>query len=337
MVVFNVFPAMSSSVPATNTNNNSSKSTSSPSSSTSANSSDFTKEQWLELLRILPTTSLVNLQLAWREFVEESTGQRNPEQKTLLPDASTLVRAVAAEQNELTQNTYDKIRFDALIKQQLDIDCKALEQPNGLDALAAAALANTNTETNVTSTSAVTVYQGKPVPGTSLVAIPFTPQIAPAILGGFKSDSTQRQSPTIRETPKRLAATRAEAEQAAQVHGSSSNESIKRSRLSNDGSVEDMDTSNPLSQISSTGNLLLSNGALSAVASLKPDPESVNSNYSFQTSTQDISGNWNLHSSSSVNAPASTSSGVTTAECNRRRARDEGVSTYCENFTLPTL
>lgn len=280
----------------------------------------------MELLRILPTTSLVNLQLAWREFVEETTGQRNPEQKTLLPDASTLVRAVAAEQTELAQNAYDKLRFDALLKQQLDLDCKTLEQPNGLDALAAAALANTNTETNVTSTSTVTVYQGKPVPGTSLVAIPFTPQIAPAILGGFKSDSNQRQSPTIRETPKRLAATRAEAEQAAQVHGSSSNELIKRSRLSNDGLVEDIDTSNPLSQISSTGNLLLSNGALSAVTSLKPDPEGVNSNYSFQTNTQDISGNWNLHSSSSVNAPASTSSGVTTAECNRRRARDEGIT-----------
>ncbi|VDL61434.1 unnamed protein product [Hymenolepis diminuta] len=317
---------MSSSVPATNNNNNSRKSTSSPSSSASTNSSDFTKEQWLELLRILPTTSLVNLQLAWKEFVEETAGQRNPEQKTLLPDASTLVRAVATQQNELAQNAYDKLRFDALLKQQLDVDRKALEQPNGLDALAAAALANTNSETNVTSTSAVTVFQGKPVPGTSLVAIPFTPQIAPAILGGFKSDSNQRQSPTIRETPKRLAATRAEAEQAAQVHGSSSNESVKRSRLSNDGSVEDMDTSNPLSQISSGGNLLLSNGALSAVASLKPDPEGVNPNYSFQTNTQDISGNWNLHSLSSVNAPASTSSGVTTAENNRRRARDEGIT-----------
>lgn len=146
MVVFNVFPAMSSSVPATNNNNNSRKSTSSPSSSASTNSSDFTKEQWLELLRILPTTSLVNLQLAWKEFVEETAGQRNPEQKTLLPDASTLVRAVATQQNELAQNAYDKLRFDALLKQQLDVDRKALEQPNGLDALAAAALANTNSE-----------------------------------------------------------------------------------------------------------------------------------------------------------------------------------------------
>lgn len=154
------------------------------------------------------------------------------------------------------------------------------------------------------------------MPGPSLVAIPFPSQITPALIGGFKSDPSQRQSPTIRETPKRLAVTRAEAEQAAQVQGSSSQDSLKRSRPSNDGSVEDMDTTpNVLPQLSTGGNLLLSNGALPT--SVKPDPETANPNY-----FQEGSGNWN--------APASTSSVTSTCAFpigDRRRAVDEGVST----------
>lgn len=176
----------------------------------------------------------------------------------------------------------------------------------------------------MTSTSAVTVLHSKTMPGTSMVAIPITPQIAPALLGGFKSDSSQRQSPTIRETPKRLAATRAEAEQATATHVGI-NEAVKRSRLSNDVSSDDMDISTALSQISTGGNLLLSNGALTTAATLKPDPEGVNPAFAFQTGGHDISGNWNLRSSSSVNAPGSTSSGIAT-ENNRRHTRDEGVS-----------
>ncbi|KAM7542069.1 hypothetical protein Aperf_G00000019394 [Anoplocephala perfoliata] len=314
---------MSSTVPTASNSSSSSKSNTSM-TTTSASSSDFTQEQWLELLRVLPASSLANLQLAWKQFIEEAASQRNPDQKTPLPDASTLVRAVAP-QDDMAQNTYGKIRFDALLKHQLDLDRKTLDHPNGLDALAAAALGNTNAETNVTSTSAVTVLHSKSMPGTSMVAIPITSQIAPALLGGFKSDSSQRQSPTIRETPKRLAATRAEAEQATAARVGS-NDAVKRSRLSTDGSGDDMDISTALSQISTgSGNLLLSNGALTTSATLKPDPEGVNPAFAFQTGGQDISGNWNLHSSSSVNAPASTSSGVTT-ENNRRHTRDEGIT-----------
>lgn len=117
-------------------------------STTSANSSDFTQEQWLELLRVLPASSLANLQLAWKQFIEEAAGQHNPDQKTTLPDASTLVRAVAP-QDDMPQNTYGKIRFDALLKHQLDLDRKTLDHPNGLDALAAAALGNTNAEVSI--------------------------------------------------------------------------------------------------------------------------------------------------------------------------------------------
>lgn len=151
MVVFNVFPQMSTSIPTTN-NNNSNKSSTIPNST----SSEFSKEQWLQLLRILPPNSLVNLQVAWKEYIEETSRnqqlQQQQQQSISLPDASTLVPLVGAAQNQdqLTQNAYEK-----LIKQQLDLNNsnnsnnKSVEQPNGLDALAAAALANTSTEVRI--------------------------------------------------------------------------------------------------------------------------------------------------------------------------------------------
>ena len=152
-----------------------------------------------------------------------------------------------------------------------------------------------------------------------MLAIPITPQMAPALLGGFKTDASQRQSPTIRETPKRLAATRAEAEQAAIAHAGTA-DSGKRSRILNDSGIDDMDTS--VTTAASSTNLLLSNGGLAPATGLKPDPDTASTAYSFHSSAPEA---WNIPSTTSaVNTAVSGSAAVTT-EHTRRRARDEGV------------
>ncbi|VDD81043.1 unnamed protein product [Mesocestoides corti] len=195
-----------------------------------------------------------------------------------------------------------------------------------LEALANAAPKLTHLETNVTSSPAVAVLQGKPVPGTGMVAIPITAQMAPALLGGFKPDLSQRQSPTIRETPKRLAATRAEAEQAAAasvgpsppiaaVHYTAASADVsKRSRITPE-TVDDVDNS------AATTNLLLSNGAMSSGAAptpaLKPDPENISTAYHYHP-TADAQANW------SVQHPTASSSVST--DNSRRRCRDEGIT-----------
>lgn len=180
-------------------------------------------------------------------------------------------------------------------------------------------------QTNVTSTSAVTVIHGKAVPSTGMVAIPITAQMAPALLGGFKTDSSQRQSPTIRETPKRLAATRAEAEQAAAAHAGT-NTAAKRNRLANDSGTDDVEISTAAAAAATTAaNLLLSNGGLPKSSALKPDPECVNAAYTFHGGSTDTSGNWNLPAASTAASTVSGGSGILT-ENNRRRTRDEGVS-----------
>ncbi|KAL5107505.1 Transforming protein v-Fos/v-Fox [Taenia crassiceps] len=316
MVVLNYYRAMSSTTSTASSNNNNNKSNTIPTST--ANGSEFSQEQWLDLLRVLPSSSRMNLQLALRQFLQETE------------DASTLVRA-PLPLDDMPQNTYGTDRYLTLLRQSLELDRKplipsgTLDTPNGLDTLAAAALANTSAETNVTSTSAVTVIHGKAVPGTGMVAIPITPQMAPALLGGFKTDSSQRQSPTIRETPKRLAATRAEAEQAAAAHGGT-NTAAKRNRLANDSGTDDVEMSTAATAAAATAaNLLLSNGGLPKSSALKPDPECVSAAYTFHGGSTDTSGNWNLPSASTVASAVSGGSGILT-ENNRRRTRDEGIT-----------
>lgn len=155
-----------------------------------------------------------------------------------------------------------------------------------------------------------------------MLAIPITAQMAPALLSGFKADSSQRQSPTIRETPKRLAATRAEAEQAAVAH-TVSTDTAKRSRVMHDNSIDDIEAvAAAVTAASNATNLLLSNGGLPTAPALKPDPEAASMAYSFHGSGNDP---WNIPSTSAATAIASGSSSVIT-ETNRRRTRDEGVS-----------
>ncbi|VDK37912.1 unnamed protein product [Taenia asiatica] len=331
MVVLNYYPAMSSTTSTASSNNSNNKSNTVPTST--ANGSEFSQEQWLDLLRVLPSSSRMNLQLALRQFLQETEGDIETgklDQKTPLPDASTLVRA-PLPLDDMPQNTYGTDRYLTLLRQSLELDRKplipsaTLDTPNGLDTLAAAALANTSAETNVTSTSAVTVIHGKAVPGTGMVAIPITTQMAPALLGGFKTDSSQRQSPTIRETPKRLAATRAEAEQAAAAHAGI-NTAAKRNRLANDSGTDDVEISTAAAAAATTAaNLLLSNGGLSKSSVLKPDPECVTAAYTFHGCSTDTSGNWNLPSASTATSAVSGGSGILT-ENNRRRTRDEGIT-----------
>ncbi|EUB57385.1 Transforming protein v-Fos/v-Fox [Echinococcus granulosus] len=409
MVVLNCYPAMSSTASTASSNNSNNKSNTVPTST--ANGSEFSQEQWLDLLRVLPSSSRMNLQLALRQFLQE-TGDIETDkidQKTPLPDASTLVRA-SLPLDDMPQNTYGTDRYLTLLRQSLELDRKplipsaTLDTPNGLDTLAAAALANTSAEfgemkrfvcsrsrlvcargceadvwqagrgeavrkggeargakrrresegaeynplgcsfklghaisdhevtvgvdsvhvrTNVTSTSAVTVIQGKAVAGTGMVAIPITAQMAPALLGGFKTDSSQRQSPTIRETPKRLAATRAEAEQAAAAHAGT-NTAVKRNRLASDSVMDDVEISTAAAAAATTAaNLLLSNGSLPKSSALKPDPECVGATYAFHGGSTEFSSNWNLPSSSAV-ASAVSGGSVILTENNRRRTRDEG-------------
>ncbi|KAH9280947.1 Transforming protein v-Fos/v-Fox [Echinococcus granulosus] len=330
MVVLNCYPAMSSTASTASSNNSNNKSNTVPTST--ANGSEFSQEQWLDLLRVLPSSSRMNLQLALRQFLQE-TGDIETDkidQKTPLPDASTLVRA-SLPLDDMPQNTYGTDRYLTLLRQSLELDRKplipsaTLDTPNGLDTLAAAALANTNAETNVTSTSAVTVIQGKAVAGTGMVAIPITAQMAPALLGGFKTDSSQRQSPTIRETPKRLAATRAEAEQAAAAHAGT-NTAVKRNRLASDSVMDDVEISTAAAAAATTAaNLLLSNGSLPKSSALKPDPECVGATYAFHGGSTEFSSNWNLPSSSAV-ASAVSGGSVILTENNRRRTRDEGIT-----------
>ncbi|VDM33807.1 unnamed protein product [Hydatigera taeniaeformis] len=354
---------MSSTTSTASSNNSNNKSNTIPAST--ANGSDFSQEQWLDLLRVLPSSSRMNLQLALRQFLQETEGDIETgklDQKTPLPDASTLVRT-PLPLDDMPQNTYGTDRYLTLLRQSLELDRKplipsvTLDTPNGLDTLAAAALANTSAEvsrivtkfmlngkriigittlifvmsciTNVTSTSAVTVIQGKAVPGTGMVAIPITAQMAPALLGGFKTDSSQRQSPTIRETPKRLAATRAEAEQAAAAHAGT-NTAAKRNRLGNDNVTDDVEISTATATSATTAaNLLLSNGGLPKSSALKPDPECVSTAYTFHGGSSDSPGSWNLPSASTVasavNAATSSGGGILT-ENNRRRTRDEGIT-----------
>ncbi|CDS37813.1 fos transcription factor [Echinococcus multilocularis] len=330
MVVLNCYPAMSSTASTASSNNSNNKSNTV--STSTANGSEFSQEQWLDLLRVLPSSSRMNLQLALRQFLQE-TGDIETDkidQKTPLPDASTLVRA-PLPLDDMPQNTYGTDRYLTLLRQSLELDRKTLipsatlDTPNGLDTLAAAALANTSAETNVTSTSAVTVIQGKAVAGTGMVAIPITAQMAPALLGGFKTDSSQRQSPTIRETPKRLAATRAEAEQAAAAHAGT-NTAVKRNRLANDSVTDDVEISIAAAAAATTAaNLLLSNGSLPKSSALKPDPECVGATYAFHGGSTESSSNWNLPSSSAV-ASAVSGGSVILTENNRRRTRDEGIT-----------
>uniref|UniRef100_A0A5K3ETY5 BZIP domain-containing protein n=1 Tax=Mesocestoides corti TaxID=53468 RepID=A0A5K3ETY5_MESCO len=344
MVVFNCHIDMSSTTKSASTK----AATLPPGTS----NSEFSRQQWLDLLRVLPPSSRTNLQLALKQYLDETSQGDGSETQTLnvqqsrkvpLPDASTLVQTATAIPNvphdDMPQNTFGTDRYLTLLRQSLDLDRKplipspnnmlatpSLDPLNGLDTLAAAALANTNSETNVTSSPAVAVLQGKPVPGTGMVAIPITAQMAPALLGGFKPDLSQRQSPTIRETPKRLAATRAEAEQAAAasvgpsppiaaVHYTAASADVsKRSRITPE-TVDDVDNS------AATTNLLLSNGAMSSGAAptpaLKPDPENISTAYHYHP-TADAQANW------SVQHPTASSSVST--DNSRRRCRDEGIT-----------
>lgn len=102
----------------------------------------------------------MNLQLALRQFLQETEGDIEAgklDQKTPLPDASTLVRA-PLPLDDMPQNTYGTDRYLTLLRQSLELDRKplipsaTLDTPNGLDTLAAAALANTSAEVSRTVT-----------------------------------------------------------------------------------------------------------------------------------------------------------------------------------------
>lgn len=149
---------MSSTTSTASSNNSNNKSNTIPTAT--ANGSEFSQEQWLDLLRVLPSSSRMNLQLALRQFLQETEGDIEAgklDQKTPLPDASTLVRA-PLPLDDMPQNTYGTDRYLTLLRQSLELDRKplipsaTLDTPNGLDTLAAAALANTSAEVSRTVT-----------------------------------------------------------------------------------------------------------------------------------------------------------------------------------------
>ncbi len=143
--------------------------------------------------------------------------------------------------------------------------------------------------------------------------------MAPALISGFKPDPNQRQSPTIRETPKRLAATRAEQEQAAAalalsppaggVRYTGGSTAAKRTRAETD----DVDANTVLSNGSTSKSA--NNTTPLLEATVKPDPENVNpSSYTFQTASES-NGGW----ASQVAAPSAV-------QMTRRGGQVESVS-----------
>lgn len=152
MVVLTSHHPMSSITSTASPNNNNSKANTSPTTTASAsttasssNGSEFTEEQWLDLLRVLPRSSRTNLQRALKQYLLETEGEIDIEKvdaKIALSDNSTLI----------TQNSIGSSRNLSFLRQTTEserkplISTNTLDTPNGLDTLAAAALANTNAE-----------------------------------------------------------------------------------------------------------------------------------------------------------------------------------------------
>ncbi len=128
--------------------------------------SDFSQEQWLDLLRMITPTSRHNLQLALRQHLDEvariETAKAIQPLRTILPAASTLVSApkptAPPVPEKEPENSFGQERYMSMLRQSLDLDQKpqkantvtvstaSVDPPNGLDTLAAAALASTNSE-----------------------------------------------------------------------------------------------------------------------------------------------------------------------------------------------
>lgn len=173
--------------PTTSTATPTSSSSSSPPSSAAT---ELSQEQWLDLLRVLPHNSLINLRVALRQYLDEnglsneeltaaaaatpaatipilssnnnnsSNSQANVHliqpRRTILPAASTLVPSAPLSLDEMPQNSYGTDRYTNLLRQSLKLPpllksvaattASAIDAHNGLDTLAAAALASTNSE-----------------------------------------------------------------------------------------------------------------------------------------------------------------------------------------------
>lgn len=166
------------------------------------------------------------------------------------------------------------------------------------------------------------------------------PIATPAIIGGFKQDPTnQRQSPTIRETPKRLAATRAEAEQLAAAALAlspttggggahfSTGASAASKRIRGPEVVDSVDAS----QLS-VSNLLLSNGSSASVSGstdhqtvVKPDPEAYQFQHQEGSDGGVVSSGLPVWPSTPLGS-ASNAPPITADTSRRRSGRDESVS-----------